>query len=833
MRALLRATLVATALGLLLLPALLLAQQQQQQQQADQPQPAPPPAPDGPVLRVVDTPDARPVPIAKAHLHAVVNGPLSQTTLTLTFRNDEDRVLEGELTFPLPEGATVSGYGLDVDGVIVDGVPVEKQQARVSFEKEVRKGIDPGLIEHVSGNNFRTRVYPIPARGTRTVRVQYVSELAPRDDGGETFAPIGWGGKLPECGVRVEVVGAPAAPALRGAPGGARFDWAEDRFVAEWTANDAALDGFSVTMPAAPARRTLVERRPHMLRTAEDVERQNAGGAPRPDEHYFLLQDAPVPPPPSAPVNHPGRIGVLWDASLSREKADTARELRLLAGLLGRLGPVRVDVIVFRNTPDAPVSFDLRGGDATLVLDHLRNVTYDGGTNLATVQALADATDGRPARSYFLLFTDGVSNLGPDATPRAEVPVYALSGAATANHAALRHLARESSGAYFNLAASASGDDAAVAAAADAQVIARIGREPFALVGAEFDEKQVADLLPRPGEPLRGRLLASGRLLAPEATVKLNYGYGKRVTHSATFTLRQADAVETGLVPRFWAQQRVADLSVFADRHAEELLRLGREFVMVTPSTSLLVLETAEQYVEHRIVPPKSRPEIYAQFIEQIEHRRAEVARTHEERVQRAVAMWDERVKWWEQPRAYPKDFRYAGPAGGAEGDVRVATADRGRAGAATAPRPAAAPAARRPSGPAPQDASLEAQAESPQAAAGEATDSLNRASRSADRAPTRCRHRWRTRRRTAPAPFGSVSRRSPIVPRRRSSPLSRGRAPRAAPDCSAATGAPRRAGGSMPGPGTTPKASTAPAMAAVPRSRSSPGTPTPPTSRR
>ena len=101
-------------------------------------------------------------------------------------------MLEGELTFPLPEHATVSGYGLDVGGVIVEGVPVEKRQARVSYEKEVRKGIDPGFIEHVSGNNFRTRVYPIPANGTRTVRVQFVSELTAGRDGAASFQPIGW-----------------------------------------------------------------------------------------------------------------------------------------------------------------------------------------------------------------------------------------------------------------------------------------------------------------------------------------------------------------------------------------------------------------------------------------------------------------------------------------------------------------------------------------------------------------------------------------------------------------------------------------------------------------
>jgi len=37
--------------------------------------------------------------------------------------------------------------------------------------------IDPGLVQWTAGNNFQTRIFPIPANGSRTVRVQYVSEL--------------------------------------------------------------------------------------------------------------------------------------------------------------------------------------------------------------------------------------------------------------------------------------------------------------------------------------------------------------------------------------------------------------------------------------------------------------------------------------------------------------------------------------------------------------------------------------------------------------------------------------------------------------------------------
>jgi len=94
-----------------------------------------------------------------------------------TFANPYDRVLHGDLYFPLSEGATISGCALDIDGKLIDGVAVEKHKGREVFEQIVRQNIDPGLIEWTKGNNFKTRVFPIPAKGTRTIRVRYVTEL--------------------------------------------------------------------------------------------------------------------------------------------------------------------------------------------------------------------------------------------------------------------------------------------------------------------------------------------------------------------------------------------------------------------------------------------------------------------------------------------------------------------------------------------------------------------------------------------------------------------------------------------------------------------------------
>ncbi|MGH7297826.1 MAG: hypothetical protein ACRELB_23000 [Polyangiaceae bacterium] len=48
-----------------------------------------------------------PLRVAAVNAQVVLIGGIAETTLDITFRNDLDRVLEGELVLPLPRGATI------------------------------------------------------------------------------------------------------------------------------------------------------------------------------------------------------------------------------------------------------------------------------------------------------------------------------------------------------------------------------------------------------------------------------------------------------------------------------------------------------------------------------------------------------------------------------------------------------------------------------------------------------------------------------------------------------------------------------------------------------
>lgn len=57
----------------------------------------------------------------------------------MVFKNDTEQDKEGELIFPLNDGATVCGYAVDIKGVMVEAVVCDKEVARKAFEQEVRE----------------------------------------------------------------------------------------------------------------------------------------------------------------------------------------------------------------------------------------------------------------------------------------------------------------------------------------------------------------------------------------------------------------------------------------------------------------------------------------------------------------------------------------------------------------------------------------------------------------------------------------------------------------------------------------------------------------------
>lgn len=121
--------------------------------------------------------DAPDVAIEEEKVTVAIHNQMVKTRVVQVFRNNTSRILEGEYVFPLPFGANIVSFATWDDGVKVNGIIMEKVKAKKLYEDIVAKMKDPGLLENVSTNTFKARIFPIPAYGTKRLELEYVEYL--------------------------------------------------------------------------------------------------------------------------------------------------------------------------------------------------------------------------------------------------------------------------------------------------------------------------------------------------------------------------------------------------------------------------------------------------------------------------------------------------------------------------------------------------------------------------------------------------------------------------------------------------------------------------------
>ena len=95
------------------------------------------------------------------------------TSVDQIFHNPNPMQLEGTYIFPIPEGAGIEQLSLWIEGVEQKAELLDADKARNIYEGIVRRMRDPALLEYVGRRAFKLRVFPIPARGERRVKLSY------------------------------------------------------------------------------------------------------------------------------------------------------------------------------------------------------------------------------------------------------------------------------------------------------------------------------------------------------------------------------------------------------------------------------------------------------------------------------------------------------------------------------------------------------------------------------------------------------------------------------------------------------------------------------------
>ncbi len=104
------------------------------------------------------------------------------TTLEQEFRNPNPRRVEGTFLFPVPRGAHLDKFSMEIDGKPVEAELLDADKARRLYQDIVRRAKDPALLEYDGQDVFKARIFPVEGKATRRVTVRY-TQLLKMDNG--------------------------------------------------------------------------------------------------------------------------------------------------------------------------------------------------------------------------------------------------------------------------------------------------------------------------------------------------------------------------------------------------------------------------------------------------------------------------------------------------------------------------------------------------------------------------------------------------------------------------------------------------------------------------
>jgi tetratricopeptide (TPR) repeat protein len=539
---------------------------------------------------------------------------IARTTIEESFVNRTRQRLEGVFHFPLPQDASISGFGMWIGDQYVEADVVEKQRAREIYEIIKSEKRDPGLLEWSGGNIFTARIFPIEPLSEKRIKITY-TQVLPLKGNRFTYSyalqsELLQQYPLKQLELKVNLHSVQPLKSITCPTHPTRNQQTANAASVEFTAQEyTPKRDFEVVVELEQKRADVVTI-PHR----------------RGNDGYFMVQL--TPPAPSGDWQRetlngaePLQLLILADTSASMDKAQRENQAQVLAAIFAALTPrdsinlATCDVAcdwVFAK-PISATSDNLQA--ARQFLD--KRVSL-GWTDLD--KAFASAMQQTQPTTHVIYLGDGINTTG-DADPTAFAQRLKRQYGGKGTFHAIALGSSHESGVLKAIASLGGGSMRKVSGEQTTQIVAldllkEIAQPGLRNLKVEFRGLRTARVYPEtlPNLPagsqhiLLGRYLPEGKDQVGEIIVTATQG-GRPVRFSSPVYLTDAEQGNS-FIPRLWARQHLdslLDLGVSSSSPLlrggatrvttgseikDEIIALSEEFQIITPYTSLLVLET-------------------------------------------------------------------------------------------------------------------------------------------------------------------------------------------------------------------------------------------------
>lgn len=541
-----------------------------------------------------------PLEVVYHRVEVKIEGQRAVTRVEQEFLNPNNATLEGDYVFPLPKEAHIDRFTMKIGDRDMEAELLDAAKARAIYEEIVRSQRDPALLEYSGRGAFRVRIFPIEPHSRKKVSLTY-SELLKADSGlvGYTY-PLNTekfsARPLEKVSVKVEIVQDSPIKALYSPTHEVeiRRD-GEKRAVVGFEVSQARPDkDFQVLFSTSAA-----EMGVHLITHTRPGE-----------DGWFLLLAAPGPDSGRTGKRHPKDVVFVLDTSgsMAGKKLDQAKKA-LTFCVENLQDEDRFEIVRF-STEAEPLFAGLKPSGAkerTQARDWIDKLRPIGGT--AIDSALSEALKLRPSnpeRPFFVIFlTDGQPTVGETNEDKILANVVRSEGGASRifcfgigtdvnTHLLDKIVERTRAASQFVLP----DEDLELKVSS---FFTKIKEPALTDVRVSFPEGiRMEKALPNPlpdlfrGEQivLTGRYRGSG-----EGEIVLEGRAGgevRRIAHRVQFPAHNPG---NEFVAQLWAMRRVGwlldEIRLRGENREvrDEVASLARQFGIVTPFTSLLIVE--------------------------------------------------------------------------------------------------------------------------------------------------------------------------------------------------------------------------------------------------
>ncbi|MGA2061934.1 MAG: VIT domain-containing protein [Thermoguttaceae bacterium] len=545
--------------------------------------------------------DGRDVPLTVGY-HTVsvdIRDQIARTVIEESFVNHTPTRLEGVFQFPLPQDASISGFGMWIGSELVEADVVEKQRAREIYETILRERRDPGLLEWSGGNIFKARVFPIEPNSEKRIKITYTQVLPLKGNRYHYSYPLQSEmlkqHPLRELAIDVTLNSVVPIKSITSPTHTVRSEKTEHSARVEFTAREYTPTRDFEVVVETEGRQSDVVMIPHR----------------RGDDGYFMLH---LTPPAddgqwqreTLPDGEPMSLLVLADTSASIDAPSRAAQAEFLAALLSALTPKDSFNVAGCDVDcdwvfEKPMSADEK--NVAAAREYLANRTSLGWTDLD--KAFASALEQAGPKTQVIYIGDGIP------TARDSDPVdfgkrlrrlyegktatfHAVTVSSSFEPVVVKTIASLGGGSLRQITGEHSPHRAA------AELLQELARPGLKNLKIEFKGLRTARVYPEElpnisaglQQIVLGRYLPEGGDQQGEVIVTGTLS-GKAVRFSSKVSLKDAEQGNS-FIPRIWARMHLDALLEQGASPAikDEIIALSEEYHIITPYTSLLVLES-------------------------------------------------------------------------------------------------------------------------------------------------------------------------------------------------------------------------------------------------